>query len=137
MFPPVHLDFTGSAAQFAECMFQGCMFDAPELGFSRIAKDFRYGTPFTSLDTVVQIFKDPIQSLPEGAAHGAFPGSHESDQENRVARNPFRNRGQLISRHTSALPSGNGLARTLLQKVAARSRPLSCLARSQQLEARS
>jgi hypothetical protein len=61
------------------------VFGSPEFGFSRIAEDLCYRASFAGLDAVVEIFKDPIQPLPEGAAHTALARSHEADQENAMA----------------------------------------------------
>ncbi len=79
-------DSGASAAQFLEHLLQRGMLGPPELGFSRVPENLRHGAPFARLDAVVEIFKEPIQPLPQGAAHTAFPSSHEADQENGVPR---------------------------------------------------
>ena len=113
-------DSGAAAAQFLEHMLQGRMLGSPELGFSRIPENLRYRAPFARLDAVVEIFKDPIQPLPEGAAHTAFPGSHEADQENRVARNTGALRRTARLGRTRMRRSARGFARTLLQESASR-----------------
>jgi hypothetical protein len=88
---------------------------SPELGFPRIPENRRHGAPFAGLNAVVEIFKDPIQLLPEGAAHTRFPGSHKSDQEDRVAARTGGHRGRPFGPHTYASLGLRGFARALLQ----------------------
>ena len=106
-----------SAVQLSEHLFEDSPFRPPELGFSGVAENLRHRSAFAGRDAVIEIFKDPIQPLPEGAAYAAFPGSHEADQENRIARRTGVPRRWLFAPLTS--PRVHGFARTLLQKLAA------------------
>ena len=72
--------------QFLQRVPQGCMLGAAELGLAGVAENLRYGAAFASCDTVVQVFKAPIQLLAQNPAHTTFPGSHKADQNNRVSR---------------------------------------------------
>jgi hypothetical protein len=60
-------------------VLQGSVLGAPKLGFSGIAEKLCHGAPGACLNAIVEIFKEPIQPLPEGTAYAAFPGSHEAD----------------------------------------------------------
>ena len=108
-------DSCAPAAQFLDHMLQGRVLGSPELGFPRIPENLRHGAPFAGLNAVVEIFKDPIQPLPEGASYARFPGSHKADQENRVAGKPGELRGRPSAPHTYASLGVRGFARTLLQ----------------------
>jgi hypothetical protein len=62
-------------------MFERVTLGASKFALARIAKDFRDGAAFASRDAIIQIFKDPIQPLPEGTAYGSFTRSHKADEE--------------------------------------------------------
>jgi hypothetical protein len=98
-------------------VLQGCVFGSTELGLSRITENFRYFMPFPRLDAVVEIFKEPIQPLPESAAHTAFPGSHETDQKNSVDWKTAGHGGRRLGPHTGAGRRIHRFARTLFQKI--------------------
>jgi hypothetical protein len=70
-----------SAAQFGEQMLQCIMLRAPEGSLAGIAEDFGDAAAFASGDAVVQIFKDPIQPVPEGAAYAGLTRSHKANEE--------------------------------------------------------
>src|ERR1700680_4187183 len=98
------------------------MFRATKLGFSRIAENLGDRPPFAGFDAVVEIFKDPIQPLSEDTAHAAFPGSHESDEKNSIARRTAG--GRPFGPRTLARLRIHRLARSLRQKLVAKSKPL-------------
>ena len=104
-----------SAAQLSEHLFEDGLFGPPEFGFSRVPENLRHGSAFAGRDAVIEIFKDPIQPLPEGASHARFPHPHKADQENRVTRKPGKLRGRPFTPHTYASLGVRGFARTLLQ----------------------
>jgi hypothetical protein len=91
------------------------VFRLPEVRFAGVSKDLRDFASFVLFDAVVEVFKEPIQPLPQGAAYAAFPGAHEADQkENGGPRLCDRSLGP----RTSTFPGIAFGARTLLQKSA-------------------
>ena len=69
--------------QFLEHLAQGCVLGLSKCSFPRNAKDFRDGSAFPLHNSVVQIFKEPVQVPRQGATYAALAGSHEADEENR------------------------------------------------------
>jgi hypothetical protein len=88
------------------------MFNPPVCRFSRVTENLRDRTPFAPLNAVVEIFKEPVQPLPESAAHAAFPGAHEANEKNYVRRWCPRNRS--FAPGSNMLTRAHCLARTLL-----------------------
>src|ERR1700746_3145536 len=67
------------------------------------------------LDAIVQVFKDPIQPLPEGAAYAGLARSHKADEED-GSRPAIPCRPQRTFRlRTRASLGARRFARTLLQ----------------------
>ncbi len=50
--------------------------------FSRFLKDRSDGAAFVFLDQTIEVGKPPSFVPGQMLAHGAFPGSHEADEEN-------------------------------------------------------
>jgi hypothetical protein len=87
-----------------------------ELDLTRKAKNLSDAAALPPLDTVVQIFKDPIQPLREGAANAAFARSHKTHQKDGIhprASRLFRGR----SPHTNARFRARRFARTFLRTI--------------------
>jgi hypothetical protein len=92
------------------------MLGSPERGLSGIPEDIGHRAAFAGRDTVIEIFKDPIHLLPQGATYAAFAGSHKADEANTVTLRTGKFRDRPFGPHTDASP--RVLARTFFQKSA-------------------
>jgi hypothetical protein len=111
-------DFGRPALQFIEHVSQSGMLGSPKRGFSGVAENFRHRAALARHDAVIEIFKDPIQPLPKGAAYAALSGSHEADQKNCGSRKVGGRSLRLLAPLTSLRL--HVFARTLLQELASK-----------------
>jgi len=60
---------------------QSVVLRSAELEFSGIAKDLCDRTPLALLDSVIEIFKGPVQPLPKSSADAGLASAHEAHQK--------------------------------------------------------
>src|SRR5438270_6964427 len=109
-------DYARLVMNSLEHVLQRAAFGASECRLTGLAEYLGYRTAFAALDTIVKIFKNPIQPAPQGRAYTALARTHKAHQEHGFGRRSTR-RLRRTGPHTRAC--AHRLGRTLIQTVQA------------------